>query len=114
MSKSIDLIIDFYIGLMKSRFRILQAGTLRTRLVTTQKVIRAVASLHNMALEFDDPMPEDGRRTHYSDEGTDSFHECHCYELPCRCHTIEMPLSRRIERARGQAKRDAICQEYFG
>ena len=93
------------IGLLKTRWRILQQGKLRTRLATTQKVIRAVVSLHNMALEFEDPMPED-KEAPYVVRGMD-------HPDPDAQQALAVPLSRRVERARGQAKRDHICEQYF-
>ena len=79
------------------RWRILESG-IGTRLATTQKVIRACASLHNMSVEWEDPMPKEKKKArvelgHENDDAEWDFGGS--------------------ERSRGQAKRDWICEEYF-
>ena len=80
------------------RWRILQSG-IGTRMATTQKVIRACASLHNMSIEWEDPMPKE-KNKYKVEIGHDNDNDG---EWDCGGR----------ERIRGQAKRDWICAEYF-
>ena len=78
------------------RWRILNSG-IGTRLGTAQKIIRACASLHNMSLEWEDPLPEGDEIGEENDAPVDAE---------------EWDFGG-TERIRGQAKRDWICDEYF-
>ena len=96
--------MTLFLGSLKKRFPILDenVSALRTKLKTSQKIIRACGALHNVAVLLSDPEPseQDGAGAMAVQERQDEEEEVR-------------ELGEARAKALGERKRDKIAEEYF-
>jgi hypothetical protein len=88
------------IGVWKQRFPCLRMG-LRTRVVTAMEIVRATGVLHNLAVIYQDPVPED-----LNDDPNQAF------DNDDEGGEVDAPLNELGVRLQGVAHRDNVFANF--